>query len=78
MVLQAWPWYRVIPQGALTGLQWIQTPDYVQAIGFLDQTLVNIAEGDWGGEMDPHGADLVSLCSSGWFARISAHTRIAW
>lgn len=49
---------RVIPQGALTGLQWIQTPDYVQAVGFLDQTLVNIKAGDWGGEMDPHGADL--------------------
>ncbi|KAJ2915386.1 hypothetical protein MD484_g5027, partial [Candolleomyces efflorescens] len=49
---------RLIPQGALTGLQWIQTSDYVQAVGFLDQTLVNIAEGDWGGEMDPHGADL--------------------
>jgi hypothetical protein len=49
---------RLIPEGALTGLQWIKTPDYVQAVGFLDQTAINIKAGDWGGEMDPHGADL--------------------
>ncbi|TEB20316.1 hypothetical protein FA13DRAFT_1672616 [Coprinellus micaceus] len=49
---------RLIPAGALTGLQWIQTPDYVQAVGFMDQSAINIKTGDWGGEMDPHGADL--------------------
>ncbi|TFK20393.1 hypothetical protein FA15DRAFT_129219 [Coprinopsis marcescibilis] len=49
---------RLIPEGALTGVQWITTPDYVQAVGFIDQTMINIVEGDWGGEMDPHGADL--------------------
>ena len=49
---------RLIPEGALTGVQWIRTPNYVQAVGYLDQTKINVLEGDWGGEMDPHGADL--------------------
>ncbi|KAF8808422.1 manno protein [Phlegmacium glaucopus] len=49
---------RLIPAGALTGIQFLKTPDYIQIVGFLDQTLVNIAAGDFGGEMDPHGADL--------------------
>ncbi|KAF9553515.1 hypothetical protein CPC08DRAFT_713676 [Agrocybe pediades] len=38
---------RLIPQGALTGLQWIQTPDYVQAVGFIDQPSINIKANDW-------------------------------
>ncbi|KAG5633036.1 hypothetical protein DXG03_008742, partial [Asterophora parasitica] len=49
---------RLIPRNALHGIQFMRTPDYVQVIGFLDQTKINIQEGDWGGEMDPHGADL--------------------
>ncbi|TFK20392.1 hypothetical protein FA15DRAFT_129123 [Coprinopsis marcescibilis] len=49
---------RLIPEGAITGLQWITTPDYVQAVGFIDQTLINVLADDSGGEMDPHGADL--------------------
>ena len=49
---------RLIPEGALTGVQWIKTPNYVQAVGYLDQTKINVLQGDWGGEMDPHGADL--------------------
>ncbi|TFK20391.1 macrofage activating glyco protein [Coprinopsis marcescibilis] len=48
---------RLIPEGAITGLQWIRTPDYVQAVGFFDETMVNIGEEDYGGEIDPHGAD---------------------
>ena len=50
---------RLIPAGALTGLQFLKTPDYIQIVGFIDQTKINIANGDYGGEMDPHGADLV-------------------
>ena len=38
----------------------MRTPDYLQVVGFIDQTLVNIQQGDEGGELDPHGADLVS------------------
>jgi len=48
----------MIPAGALWGVQFMKTPDYVQVVGFIDQTKINIADGDYGGEMDPHGADL--------------------
>ncbi|KAG5642769.1 hypothetical protein DXG03_002148 [Asterophora parasitica] len=50
---------RTIPPGTLTGVQFTKTPDYVQVVGFLDQTKINLAATDTGGEMDPHGADLV-------------------
>ncbi|KAF4610737.1 hypothetical protein D9613_007353 [Agrocybe pediades] len=49
---------RLIPQGALTGLQWIQTPDYVQAVGFIDQPSINIKADDWEERWTPHSADL--------------------
>ncbi|KAF8624428.1 hypothetical protein AX17_007137 [Amanita inopinata Kibby_2008] len=49
---------RLIPNGALQGVQWIRTPDYIQVTGFIDQTMINLKSDDWGGEMDPHGADL--------------------
>ncbi|KAI4524472.1 hypothetical protein K525DRAFT_235622 [Schizophyllum commune Loenen D] len=49
---------RLIPEGALTGVQFMRTSAYVQVIGFIDQTKINIQEGDYGGELDPHGADL--------------------
>lgn len=52
---------RLIPAGALQGVQYIKTPDYAQVVGFIDQSLINIAPDDFGGEMDPHGADLVSI-----------------
>jgi hypothetical protein len=48
---------RLIPAGALTGVQFMRTPDYVQVVGFIDQTKINMADGDYGGELDPHGAD---------------------
>jgi len=49
---------RLIPDGALTGVQYIKTPNYIQIVGFIDQTKINMAAGDYGGELDPHGADL--------------------
>jgi len=49
---------RLIPSGALTGVQFMKTPDYVQVVGFIDQTKINMLKDDFGGEMDPHGADL--------------------
>jgi len=49
---------RVIPPGALQGVQFMRTPDYVQVVGFIDQTQINLAADDSGGELDPHGADL--------------------
>jgi hypothetical protein len=50
---------RVIPANALQGVQFMKTPDYVQVVGFVDQTKVNLQADDFGGEMDPHGADQV-------------------
>jgi hypothetical protein len=51
---------RLIPAGALQGVQFMKTPAYVQVVGFIDQAQININSLDYGGEMDPHGADLVS------------------
>lgn len=42
----------------------MRTPDYVQVVGFIDQTQINLQADDTGGELDPHGADLVSFQSS--------------
>lgn len=50
---------RLIPAGALTGVQILITSQYVQFVASIDQTLVNLAASDYGGELDPHGADLV-------------------
>jgi hypothetical protein len=49
---------RLIPQGALQGVQFTRTPDYVQVVGFIDQTQIDLQPDDFGGELDPHGADL--------------------
>ncbi|KAF8869056.1 hypothetical protein BD779DRAFT_797468 [Infundibulicybe gibba] len=49
---------RLIPAGALKGVQYMKTPDYAQLVGFVDQKFINIQSGDYGGEMDPGGADL--------------------
>ncbi|PVG04693.1 hypothetical protein CPB86DRAFT_831363 [Serendipita vermifera] len=48
---------RRIPDGALTGVQFMKTPDYIQVTGFIKQELINIQADDSGGELDPHGAD---------------------
>ncbi|KDQ52651.1 hypothetical protein JAAARDRAFT_39905 [Jaapia argillacea MUCL 33604] len=49
---------RLIPPGALQGVQYLKTPDYIQIVGFIDQTQINLLANDSGGELDPHGADL--------------------
>jgi hypothetical protein len=46
---------RTIPAGTFTGLHWVTTPDYVQLTGKGKFTKVNVAAGDEGGELDPHG-----------------------
>jgi len=48
---------RLIPDGAIRGAHFVQTPDYVQVTGVGNLTLINIPRGDAGGELDPHGAD---------------------
>jgi hypothetical protein len=52
---------RLIPAGALTGVQYMITPAYRQVVGFIDQRLIDLQSDDFGGELDPDGADLVSL-----------------
>ncbi|VDB84029.1 unnamed protein product [Peniophora sp. CBMAI 1063] len=49
---------RVMPEGTLLAVQLLKAPDYVQISGLIDQTKINIAAGDYGGELDPHGQDL--------------------
>jgi len=49
---------RLMPEGTLQGVQFMTTTDYIQVVGFLDQTQVNMNALDYGGELDPHGADL--------------------
>ncbi|KIM23300.1 hypothetical protein M408DRAFT_332401 [Serendipita vermifera MAFF 305830] len=48
---------RVIPAGAITGLTFVKTPDYVQVTGLIHQTYLDIEVWDAGGELDPHGSD---------------------
>ncbi|KAF8888460.1 hypothetical protein CPB84DRAFT_1786113 [Gymnopilus junonius] len=48
---------RIMPPGTLTGVQLTKTPDYIQVVGFMNQSLIDMVAGDDGGEMDPHGAD---------------------
>ncbi|KAL4066910.1 hypothetical protein V8B97DRAFT_348878 [Scleroderma yunnanense] len=49
---------RLIPAGTLTGVQVLKTSKYIQFAGFINQVNLNLALGDYGGELDPHGADL--------------------
>jgi hypothetical protein len=54
---------RILPAGAITGLQVLRTSAYTQWTGYINQTALNLQEDDSGGELDPHGADEVSLGS---------------
>ncbi|KIK58594.1 hypothetical protein GYMLUDRAFT_227867 [Collybiopsis luxurians FD-317 M1] len=47
---------RVIPDGTITGVSLLKTDMYVQIMGYGNLTQLNIPAGDWGGELDPHGA----------------------
>jgi len=48
---------RTIPNGALAGVHFVKTPEYVQVTGVGDLTKLNIPQGDEGGELDNRGAD---------------------
>ncbi|KAH7097922.1 hypothetical protein BKA62DRAFT_714927 [Auriculariales sp. MPI-PUGE-AT-0066] len=48
---------RVIPAGTLTGAQFIKAPSYIEVTGFINQTNINIPDGDYGGELDSGGQD---------------------
>ncbi|KAF5374201.1 hypothetical protein D9758_004626 [Tetrapyrgos nigripes] len=48
---------RLIPEGTLRGVQLVQSPGYIQIVGHIDQTRLNVQAGDDGGELDSGGAD---------------------
>ncbi|KAF9534646.1 macrofage activating glycoprotein [Crepidotus variabilis] len=48
---------RLIPDGTLKGVHFVQTPEFVQITGVGDFTKVNVPKGDAGGELDNRGAD---------------------
>ena len=48
-----------MPEGTITGAQLVKTSNYVMITGLIQQTNINIADGDFGGELDPGGQDLV-------------------
>jgi len=48
---------RLIGGGTLMGAQFLVAPAYVQITGVVNNTGVELAPGDTGGEMDPHGDD---------------------
>ncbi|GJE88853.1 hypothetical protein PsYK624_049400 [Phanerochaete sordida] len=49
---------RLIPAGAIKGVQFLVAKSYIEVLAFLDQTMLNMTPDDFGGELDPHGADL--------------------
>jgi hypothetical protein len=44
---------------SLYGQQFMKTSAYIQITGHITQTGVGLMSNDTGGELDPHGADLV-------------------
>ncbi|KAG1878328.1 hypothetical protein F4604DRAFT_606262 [Suillus subluteus] len=52
---------RLIPNGALWGVQYLRTSGYIHIVCFINHTRVDMNDQDYGGELDPHGVDLVSL-----------------
>jgi hypothetical protein len=40
---------RVIPDGTLSGVHFVRTPNYVQVTGVGNMTMINVAQGDGGG-----------------------------
>lgn len=49
---------RILPAGAITGVQVLKTSAYTQWTGYINQTALGLLEDDSGGELDPHGADV--------------------
>ncbi|GAA5860885.1 hypothetical protein JCM3774_003175 [Rhodotorula dairenensis] len=47
---------RMMPEGTVHSAHYLVTPHYTQITGTGDFTKINIAAGDAGGELDPHGA----------------------
>jgi hypothetical protein len=50
---------RVMPGGTITGAQFMRTSAYIQVTGHFNQAGIGLDPTDTGGELDPHGADLL-------------------
>jgi hypothetical protein len=50
---------RIMPAGTITGAHFIRTSAYIQITGRLNQEGVGLDHTDTGGELDPHGQDLL-------------------
>ncbi|PVF95533.1 hypothetical protein CPB86DRAFT_787890 [Serendipita vermifera] len=48
---------RLFKDGTLNSAHFVETPDYIQITGTGNFVNINIAPGDAGGELDPHGPD---------------------
>ena len=51
---------RLMPEGAITGMQLLFDGEAYMMTGLIDQTKINIQAGDFGGELDSGGQDGVS------------------
>ena len=40
---------RSIPPGSITGAQWLYAPNYIQVVGYINQSQVSLFAGDEGG-----------------------------
>jgi len=49
---------RIMPPGTLTSVQFMRTKGYIQVSGQFNQNGIGLDSADYGGELDPHGADL--------------------
>jgi hypothetical protein len=70
-------------QGFLKGAQLLKTPQYWMITGLIDQTLIDITDGDTGGELDSGGQDergnpIGGLLYSSAFAADGAPSQIQW
>lgn len=45
---------RVIPPGAIQGVQFLYAETYIQVAGFIDQTKLNLQADDFGGGLCQH------------------------
>lgn len=74
---------RIMREGTFKGLQLLKTPQYWMITGLIDQTLLNIQEGDFGGELDSGGQDergnpIGGLLYSTAFATDSQADQVQW
>jgi hypothetical protein len=49
---------RIIPEGTINSIQFMRTSAYIQITGQFNQSGIGLDPTDYGGELDPHGADL--------------------